>query len=464
MFTYVSTRGSAPKLGFADVVLTGMANDGGLYVPETLPKLTADDMKEIASGTYVQAAKKIIPLFIGDELDAAMISSIIDKSYKEFSVRDVIDVKKLEDNLFVLELFNGPTLAFKDIALQFLGNMFSELIKGRGLKANILGATSGDTGSAAIEAFKGKENINIFIMHPKDRISDVQRKQMTTVPDDNVFNIAVKGNFDDCQKLLKDLFTDEEFRQKAHLSVVNSINWARILAQCVYYAYISCKFYAESGKTVSFSVPTGNFGNVYSGYVAKLMGCPIDKFIVATNKNDILHRFFTSGEMKIEKSVQTLSPSMDIQVASNFERLLFEIYGRDAEKVNTDMQKLKSDGAFKVADIDMFDTLFTSGTVDDERTSYIISVIHNKYGYMIDPHTAVGLGVAQDYLKDNPDSLVVSLATAHPAKFPDAIKGALGIYPEIPKKLALIFDKKEYLVVKENSVAEIKDFIENILV
>ena len=314
MVKYISTRGKAPKLGFVDVTMAGLATDGGLYVPETLPKLTIDDIEDISKLYYKKVAKKIIPLFIGDEIPQETLFKIIDKSYSKFEVLDVIDMVQLEENFHVIELFHGETLAFKDIALQFLGNVFEEIIKQSKEKVTIVGATSGDTGSAAINAFKGKEGVNIFILHPNGRVSDIQRKQMTTVTDDNVFNIALEGSFDDCQNIVKELFAIEEFRTKANLSAVNSINWARILAQTIYYIYISSKCYMETYRKPVFTVPTGNFGNIYAGYIAKKMGAPIEKLVVATNRNDILHRFFSTGEMKLEKSKSSLSSSMDIQI------------------------------------------------------------------------------------------------------------------------------------------------------
>jgi len=463
MVEYISTRGKATKLGFIDAAIAGMASDGGLYVPETLPLLVLDDIEEIAQSHYKAVAKKIIPLFIGNEISKETISSIIDKSYAGFQSSDVIDMVQFEDNFHLMELFHGQTLAFKDIALQFLGNVFEEILKNRSQKINILGATSGDTGSAAINAFKGKDNVNIFIMHPEGRVSDIQRKQMTTVADKNVFNIAVKGSFDDCQNIVKDLFADEEFRNKVNLSAVNSINWARILAQTVYYIYASCKFYNDYKKRVTFSVPTGNFGNVYAGYIAKKMGAPIDKLIVATNKNDILHRFFASGEMKIEKSSLSLSPSMDIQVSSNFERLLFELSNRDADKVTSLMKELKEKGRFKVDNLKDFQKIFSSGSIDDDMIVRMISEIYRQYNYIIDPHGAVGLGVAEDYLEQNPNSIIISLATAHPAKFPDVINKAIGINPEVPARLSTVFDKEEHFVVKNNSAKEIKEYMESVI-
>ncbi len=323
MFNYISTRGKAPKLGFVDVTMAGLANDGGLYIPEILPNILIDDIEEIAILHYKDVAKKIIPLFVGGDLSDEVIHKIIDKSYAAFEVSDVVEMVQLEENFHVMELFHGQTLAFKDVALEFLGNVFEEVLKQRKEHVTIVGATSGDTGSAAINAFKGSENADIFIMHPEGRVSDVQRKQMTSVADKNVFNIAVKGSFDDCQNIVKDLFAQDDFREEVNLSAVNSINWSRILAQTIYYIYLSCRFYKEEHKKLCFTVPTGNFGNILSARYAKAMGLPIKTLICASNENAVLTEFLNTGVYDLDRPFKvTNSPSMDILISSNLERYL----------------------------------------------------------------------------------------------------------------------------------------------
>ncbi len=455
---YISTRGKAEHLNFFDVTLAGLARDGGLYVPKTFPKLGNEDL---SNKTYLEVATKIISMFVEDEISPSELKILLEKSYAVFDHKEVIPLHKLDDNLYIMELFHGPTLAFKDIALQLLGNLFEHILKQRNTKINIVGATSGDTGSAAINAVMDRDNINTFIMHPKGRVSEVQRRQMTTVISPNIFNIAVEGSFDDCQDIVKALFNDQEFRDEMNLSAINSINWARIMAQIVYYVYVSSKLYKQTNKKVTFSVPTGNFGNIYAGYIAKQIGAPIDKLIVATNQNDILHRFVNSGEMKIDGVTSTLSPSMDIQISSNFERLLFELYDRDSKKLEKSMNTFREKGSFKVEPSIMthLKETFISGRISDDKTLKIIETIFKKSNYMIDPHTAVGLGVAQEYKKNNPNSLIVSLATAHPAKFPEAIKKATGIKPELPEKLADLYEKEENYSTAPADIVQIKTLI-----
>ncbi len=439
--SYISTRGKAPKLGFTGTTLAGLARDGGLYVPETLPALP-----DISGLLYAQAAFSVMAPFVGDDIPPADLKNIIDASYKVFSHPDIAPLHQLDDNFYLLELFHGPTLAFKDVALQFLGNLFDFILSRKDARVTIIGATSGDTGSAAIEAFKGKKNADIFILHPRGRVSEVQRRQMTTVDATNVFNIAVEGSFDDCQNIVKALFNDETFRDDMALSAVNSINWARILAQVVYYAHAA----ARLAKPVTFCVPTGNFGNIYAGHVARGLkkqvgGAQIEKLIVATNRNDILHRFFAGGEMKTHAVAPSLSPSMDIQISSNFERLLFELQNRDGATTGATMKTFRETGAFKAPAGIMAQLKkgFASGRLDDAETLATIKATHDKYGYTADPHTAVGLGVAENWRAKNPETALVALATAHPAKFPDAVKQATGFAPALPPFLADLYDRPE---------------------
>jgi threonine synthase len=442
---YISTRGTAPVLGFAETTLAGLATDGGLYVPEACPKITSLDLGMIATESYLETAFRVMLPFVSEDMPSKDLIRIIRNAYSVFNHEDITPLHKLEDNFYIQELTHGPTLAFKDVALQFLGQVFDYLLDKNKQKVTIVGATSGDTGSAAIEAFKGKDSAHIVILHPHGRVSEVQRRQMTTVLAPNVSNIAIEGSFDDCQDIVKAMFNDLAFRNEMALSAVNSINWARILAQVVYYIYAAARVQAKTGKRIAFSVPTGNFGNVYAGYVAHSMGAPIDKFIVATNSNDILHRFFATGKMHAMGVAPTISPSMDIQISSNFERLLFDLYGRNGANVAKTMQHFRDTGPFEL-DTGMMDRvqgLFTSGRRDDAQTEDVIRRVYNKYGYIIDPHTAVGVGVAEYYQKKNPESVIVSLATAHPAKFPEAVKRAIGIHPELPPHMSDLFDREE---------------------
>jgi threonine synthase len=457
MFGYISTRGQAPRLGFADAALAGLAQDGGLYVPETCPKIPEGELGNMSHQNYLEVAWRVILPFVGEDIPSADLIKLLKAAYKNFSHRDIAPLHKLEDNFYLLELFHGPTLAFKDVALQFLGQVFDYLLTKKKQRVTIVGATSGDTGSAAIEAFKGRENVDIFILHPKGRVSEVQRRQMTTVMAPNVFNIAVEGNFDDCQDLVKAMFNDQKFRNDMQLSAVNSINWARIVAQVVYYVYAA----ARIGKPVTFCVPTGNFGNVYAGYVAQSMGAPIEKLLVATNRNDILHRFFDSGEMRMGPVAPSLSPSMDIQVSSNFERLLFDLYGRKGFMLKQTMEYFRKDGPFRLDPEIMTRAreIFASGRLDDAQTLDIIKKTYQQKNYILDPHTAVGVGVAEAYRKKNPDSVLVSLATAHPAKFPDAVKNAIGFAPELPPHLADLYQRPEKYDVLPVSLAPIQQYI-----
>lgn len=458
---YVSTRGAAPRLNFADAALTGLARDGGLYVPDACPQISAEEFRNMANQNYLEVAWRVIAPFVGEDISAQDLIALLQKSYKGFAHPEKTPLRKLDDGFYVQELFHGPTLAFKDVALQFLGQVFDFILRARGQKVTIVGATSGDTGSAAIEAFKNSPYANIVILHPKGRVSDVQRRQMTTVDAPNVRNIAIEGSFDDCQDMVKAMFGDLAFRDAMQLSAINSINWARILAQVVYYVYAGVRVQAETGRAPVFTVPTGNFGNVYAGYVAKSMGLPVSRLIVATNANDILHRFYTTGRMERRGVVPTISPSMDIQISSNFERLLFDLYGRDGAAVAATMKHFRDKGPFDLSPDIMaqLSSVFASGRKDDAETTAIIRDIYRRYDYVLDPHTAVGIGVAQDWKRARPDDVMVTLATAHPAKFPDAVKAATDVAPELPAHLAGLMTRPERYDVLPADLGKVQDYI-----
>lgn len=458
---YISTRGAAPRLNFADAALTGLARDGGLYVPDACPQISAEELRNMAHQNYLEVAWRVIAPFVGEDISAQDLIALLQKSYKGFAHPEKTPLRKLDDGFYVQELFHGPTLAFKDVALQFLGQVFDFILKARGQKVTIVGATSGDTGSAAIEAFKNSPHANIVILHPKGRVSDVQRRQMTTVDAPNVRNIAIEGSFDDCQDMVKAMFGDLAFRDAMQLSAINSINWARILAQVVYYVYAGVRVQAETGRAPVFTVPTGNFGNVYAGYVAKSMGLPVSRLIVATNANDILHRFYTTGRMERRGVVPTISPSMDIQISSNFERLLFDLYGRDGAAVAATMKHFRDKGPFDLSPDIMaqLSSVFASGRKDDAETTAIIRDIYRRYDYVLDPHTAVGIGVAQDWKRARPDDVMVTLATAHPAKFPDAVKAATDVAPELPAHLAGLMTRPERYDVLPADLGKVQDYI-----
>lgn len=453
MMSYISTRGTAPTLGFAEAALAGLARDGGLYVPKAVPILSAEDIRNMAHQSYLEIAFRLMQPFVGEDIPAADFSRLLKNAYKNFPKGEVAPLRPLTGNFQVMELFHGPTLAFKDVALQFLGQVFDYLLERQKQRVTIVGATSGDTGSAAIDAFRDKKNVDIFILHPKGRVSEVQRRQMTTVLSPNVFNVAVEGSFDDCQDLVKALFNDAPFRDRMKLSAVNSINFARILAQTVYYVFAA----ARLQKPVSFVVPTGNFGNVYAGYLAKAMGAPIEKLVVATNKNDILHRFLQTGDMRMEDVRTSLSPSMDIQVSSNFERVLFDLLGRDGAAVEKTMRQFRADGVFRLGAEAMarLQSVFESGRKSDDETLAVMKEIYEAYEYVADPHTAVGIGVAKDFRARQPARTIVTLATAHPAKFPDAVEKAIGLRPALPSHLADLYarpEKYDVLMPDEDSL------------
>lgn len=433
---YVSTRGDAPDLEFEDVLLTGLARDGGLYVPEVWPSFNKAEFEAFIDLDYSALAARVMAPFIGDALPADIYKTLVDDTYREFDHPDVAPLNQIGEDEWVLELFHGPTLAFKDFALQLLGRLFDYALARRGERRTVVVATSGDTGSAAIEAFRDKENLDIFVLHPAGRVSEVQRRQMTTVMSDNVRNIAIEGSFDDCQALVKAMFNDLEFRDNMGLSAVNSINWARVMAQTVYYIKAATAL-GCAGKPIAFSVPTGNFGDVYAGYVARCTGLAISQLVVATNRNDILARVLSAGEYRIGEVEPTMSPSMDIQVASNFERLLFEIHGRDGGAVKELMAGLQSNGAFRLGEdaLEKARQVFDARRVDEDETLATIASVYRDSGAVIDPHTAVGVAAGRACRRD-PGHPMVMLATAHPAKFPDAITKAIGVVPELPPGLA----------------------------
>jgi threonine synthase len=436
--TYHSTRGSDSNASFTDILLAGLARDGGLYVPQSMPSL---DINKRIGKDYQSIAQDVLTPFVQDTLKADDLSKLIVKAYGSFNHPSIAPVVEHASGFYVMELFHGPTLAFKDYALQFLGALFDHVLKARGKKITIVGATSGDTGSAAIAGCVGSKHIDIFILHPKGRTSEVQRRQMTTVQAENVFNIAVEGTFDDCQALVKAMFADRTFRDDLSLSAINSINFARIAAQIVYYAAACAGF---KGAPVSFAVPTGNFGNVYAAYCAKKMGLPIETLIIGSNRNDILTRFFETGLMKTGAVQPSISPSMDIQVSSNFERYLYDLLVQDPHAVKTKMDALRLNGEFDVTP-DQHKAAckeFTAQRCSDDETLRTMAQYYKETGYLLDPHTAVGVHAAK-MVKRDPSVPVVALACAHPAKFPDAVEKATGIRPSLPQSLADLYDRVE---------------------
>ena len=457
---YISTRGEAPSLSFEDVVLTGLASDGGLYVPETLPSFSKEEIASWVGLSYSDLALKIITPFVDGEIPAEDLKDIIDRSYSNFRHPAIAPLVQTEHNEWVLELFQGPTLAFKDFALQFLGNLLDYVLEKRQKKVVIMGATSGDTGSAAIEGCRHCENVDIFILHPHKRVSDVQRRQMTTVLEDNVHNIALEGNFDDCQNMVKASFADQSFLPEGRqLVAVNSINWARIMAQIVYYFYSGLAL-GSPNRPMSFSVPTGNFGDIFAGYLAKKMGLPIDQLIVATNSNDILHRCLSENDHSRKPLLHSLSPSMDIMVSSNFERLLFDVYDNDGAGIKTLLETFKT-GSMKLSDeaFARVQSIFSSYKVDDEETIEVISDVFDKTEYLLDPHTAIGLQAARKQRKNNATPMIC-LATAHPAKFPEAVKKAgQDEDPALPHHMTNLFERKEQYEVLPDNISEVQKFI-----
>ena len=456
---YVSTRGEAPSLGFSDVLLAGLARDGGLYVPESWPVMSADEIADLAGKPYAEVAFRVISRFTGDDLAPDALRAMIDGAYAGFHHPAVTPLTQLAANHFLLELSHGPTLAFKDVAMQFLGRVMDHVLTARNERATIVGATSGDTGGAAIEAFRGRERVDVFIMYPHGRVSDVQRRQMTTVADPNVHAIALEGTFDDAQGILKGMFNHFSFRDRIRLTGVNSINWARVVAQVVYYFYAACAL-GSPHRTVSFCVPTGNFGDIFAGFVAKKMGLPIDRLVIATNVNDILHRTLETGAYELREVVASQSPSMDIQVSSNFERLLFEAMGRDGAAVAGLMSSLGQAGSFTLpeAALAAIRADFASGRADEAETAATIGRIRAETGEVIDPHTAVAVSVAERFLSG--DVPMITLSTAHPAKFPDAVEAATGARPALPVWLGDLMAREERFDVVENDLVAVERFVE----
>ncbi|MFL5260129.1 MAG: threonine synthase [Hyphomicrobiales bacterium] len=454
---YVSTRGEAPELGFEDVLLTGLAPDGGLYVPKAWPSLGPGELEAMRGRPYTEFAFAVIAPFVGGAVPASDLQAMIARSYESFGHPAVAPLRQLDANLWLLELFHGPTLAFKDIAMQLVARLMDWALDRGGRRSTILAATSGDTGAAAVEAFRSSDHATLFVLHPKGRISDVQRRQMTTVKSDNVYNIAVEGTFDDCQAIVKALFGDGPFRTRTALSGVNSINWARIVAQAVYYVFSALALGAPA-RRVNFTVPTGNFGDIYAGYVAKRMGAPIERLVIATNENDILDRTMKTGRYEMCDVRPTSSPSMDIQVSSNFERLLFEASGRDSGSVRAAMNGLSQSGGFTIPEASLARARrdFSSGTADESDTVETIRTVFRSSGETIEPHTAVGLKVARESMDGE---AMISLATAHPAKFPDAVEKATGIRPALPPRLAGLMVLEERMSVLPSDAAAVKTFI-----
>lgn len=455
---YVSTRGDAPSLKFEDVLLAGLARDGGLYVPETWPQFSADEIRDFQGQSYCEIAQKVMAPFVGECIDEGEFKRLIEDAYAQFQHDAVAPLIQLDENLWVLELFHGPTLAFKDFAMQILSRLMDRALKNRGERATIVGATSGDTGGAAIEAFRGLEQIDIFILHPRGRVSDVQRRQMTTASEDNVFNIALEGTFDDCQAVVKGLFNDLEFRDQYKVTGVNSINWARIMAQIVYY-FTSATALGSPDRPVSFAVPTGNFGDIFAGFVAAKMGLPIKQLVVATNVNDILVRTFDTGRYEPQTVTATFSPSMDIQVSSNFERLMFEMAGRDAGRVSELMASLVNEGHFKLSDNELapMRDLFSSQRISEDETVACINEQYQNNNYMTEPHSAIAIEAARRSQKGA--TPMIALSTAHPAKFPDVVVEATNAQVEQPARLKEQLRAEERVQVLSNEKAKVADYI-----
>lgn len=453
---YISTRGKVPPIGFVDAILMGLADDGGLLVPERIPAVSADTLKQWQRLSYQELALEIFTLYVGDDIPRADLKKLVDDSYATFRHEDVTPVRRIRNDLHVLELFHGPTFAFKDVALQFLGNLYSYVSKKKDSIIHIVGATSGDTGASAIEGVRGKEGIKICILHPHGKVSKVQELQMTTVDDANVLNLSVEGTFDDCQRIIKELFADVDFKHEYHLRAINSINIARILAQTVYYffAYFQLANHGHTGPA-NFSVPTGNFGDIFAGYLAKQMGLPVGKLILATNENNILARFVNEGVYQPGEFKGTHSPSMDIQVASNFERYLYYLYAEDAAKVAALMDEFKAQGRITVPaeDLKRVQADYAAYAVGNEECLNVIGDYYGKYDYLLDPHTACGVAASDQVAGDG--EVTVALSTAHPAKFDEAIR-LREITQTYPREIEALFDKPQHQTVVEGTNEEVK--------
>ncbi|APX89360.1 threonine synthase [Brevirhabdus pacifica] len=455
---YISTRGTAPELDFEEAVLTGLARDGGLYVPAEIPRMSPDEIAALAGLSYEEVAFRVMRPFLGDALDDETFRGIIARAYAPFGHAARAPLVQLGPDHFLLELFHGPTLAFKDFAMQLIGQLFQTLLDRNGRRVTIVGATSGDTGSAAIEAFRGLGNVDVFILYPHGRVSEVQRRQMTTPTEDNVHAIAVDGDFDDCQSAVKAMFNDMDFRDAVSLAGVNSINWGRVLAQVVYYFSAATSLGAPH-RPVSFTVPTGNFGDIFAGYVARAMGLPIERLVAATNQNDIIHRTLQDGSHRKTGVSPTISPSMDIQVSSNFERVLFDVYDRDGAAVARLMDELRDEGGFDLSQgaLSRLQEVFASGRASEEETLASIARTLETATELLCPHSAVGVKVGEEHLADGVP--MITLATAHPAKFPDAVEQATGQRPALPPRMADIFERPERVTRLANDLEAIKAHI-----
>ena len=457
---YISTRGEGRELSFEEVLLSGLATDGGLYFPKTWPTIEHKELESFAQMSYQEIAFAVMKRFTGDTFTDQKFKEMIKLAYSGFDHKAICPLVQLSENHFLLELFHGPTLAFKDVAMQLIGQMFDYVLRRKNLRAAIVAATSGDTGSAAMAAFKHSELADIFVLFPEGRVSEVQRRQMTTLGCRHIHALALDGNFDDCQVLVKQMFNDFKFRKQVNLTGVNSINWARVMSQIVYY-FTAATTLGAPNRRVSFTVPTGNFGDIFAAYVAKKMGLPLDRLVIASNQNDILHRTVLTGAYSKQGLKKTISPSMDIQVASNFERLLFDLYGGRSEPVKMLMQSLDQSGNFKLSSVvlDKLRESFSSGTASELDTLETMKHALENFGELICPHTAVGLTVANQVLKDNKGSPMITLATAHPAKFPDAVVQSTGVSPVLPAQYNDLFSKKEVVTKVKNSLNEVKTII-----
>jgi threonine synthase len=457
---YLSTRGEAPTLGFSDALLASLARDGGLYVPEVAPTLAPAAIGALAGLTYAQTAARVVLPYVDGAFSEDEFGAMAQEAYAGFRHPAKAPLVQIDDNLYVLELFHGPTLAFKDFAMQWLSRMMNHVLQKRGARATIVGATSGDTGAAAIEAFGGQSQADIFILYPHGRVSDVQRRQMTTVAKPNVHAIALEGHFDDCQAILKGLFNDLAFRDQFALSGVNSINWARIVAQIVYY-FTSAVALGAPARRVSFTVPTGNFGDIFAGYCAKKMGLPIERLVIATNENDILARALASGVYETRGVVPTQSPSMDIQISSNFERLLFEAYGRDAAALRALMAGFAQSGKFSIAPgpLKAIRDSFDAFSTNEAQCTQEMARVHREAGYILDPHTAVAVSAARKALARDRAVPMIVLGTAHPAKFPDAVERATGVRPPLPDHLADLLGRQERFTILPNDLGAVRRFM-----
>ena len=453
---YFSTRNTEKRFTFEEIILNGLAEDGGLYIPEKIPTLTGNDMNRLLSYDYETIAYEIIIKFTGQTFTSEVLKKMIHDSYSSFRSDVVTPLIKIDDSLSILELFHGPTLAFKDLAMQLLSRMIEEILSRNKSKASIICATSGDTGGAAVTSFANKRNIKLFVLYPKDRISEVQRRFMSTVHADNVKVISIDGNFDDCQNIVKTLFNDREFSKKVSLTAVNSINWARIMIQIIYYFSALSQYIGEK-KNINFIVPTGNFGDIFAGYIAKKMGLPIHKLVIATNINNILERCLKTGIYEVFESIQTNSPSMDIQISSNFERLLFDLLDMNSENVEKKMSDLNKYGKFELglSEAESFKNLFDAGSLKEDETINIIKDVYEHTNNIIDPHTAIGVGV---HNKNSYENSIV-LSTAHAAKFPKTVEKAIGVYPELPIKIDDIYQMEEKIINLKSDVDEISSYI-----